>query len=56
MPDKLVALLELDGYYSNDIAAYEGLAGLPNITLTNVLIDGFNGTRSAAEYRGVAGH
>ena len=42
-----VALLEFDGYYSNDIAAYEGLAGLPNITLTNILIDSFNGTPSA---------
>ena len=39
-----VALLELDGYYTNDITAYESLAGLPNITLTNILIDGFSGS------------
>ena len=29
-----VALLELDGYYTNDIATYESMAGLPNVTLT----------------------
>ena len=35
-----VGLLEFDGYYSNDIAAYESQAGLPSITLTNVPING----------------
>ncbi len=39
-----VALFELDGYYDSDITNYEGLAGLPNVTLTNVLIDGFDGS------------
>jgi hypothetical protein len=38
-----VALLQFDGYYTNDIAAYESSNGLPNVPLTNVLIDGFNG-------------
>lgn len=38
-----VGLLEFDGYYSNDIASYENQAGLPSVTLTNVLLDGFNG-------------
>ena len=33
----------MDGYYSSDIAEYESLSGLPNVTLTNVLVDGFNG-------------
>jgi subtilase family serine protease len=38
-----VALFELDGYYSNDIPSYEALAKVPNVPLTNVLIDGFSG-------------
>jgi len=37
---QIVGLLEFDGYYSNDIAAYESQAGLPSVTLTNVPIDG----------------
>ena len=38
-----VGLLELDGYYTNDITAYEAQTGLPNVTLTNVLVDGATG-------------
>jgi hypothetical protein len=38
-----VGLLEFDGYYTSDITNYESQAGLPNVGLTNVLIDGFNG-------------
>ena len=38
-----VGLLECDGYYTNDILAYESLTGLPNVPLQNVLVDGFNG-------------
>jgi uncharacterized repeat protein (TIGR01451 family) len=38
-----IALVQFDGYLSNDIAAYESLAGRPNIPLQNVLIDRFNG-------------
>ena len=37
------ALVEFDGYYPSDIAAYEKKAGLASVTLSNVLIDGFNG-------------
>ena len=44
---QVLGLLEFDGYYANDIAIYESLAGLPNVTLTNVLLDGFNGTPGA---------
>lgn len=40
---QIVGLLEFDGYYSNDITAYETLSGLPNVPLENVLLDGFNG-------------
>jgi hypothetical protein len=39
-----LGLLEFDGYYANDIAAYVSQAGLPGVTLTNVLIDGYSGT------------
>jgi len=42
-----VALLELDGYNVSDITNYEGHAGFPNITLTNILIDGFSGAAGA---------
>jgi hypothetical protein len=38
-----VALFELDGYYTNDITTYENDAGLPPATVTNILVDGYNG-------------
>jgi subtilase family serine protease len=38
-----VGLFELEGYYASDITSYESFAGVPNVTLTNVLIDGYNG-------------
>jgi hypothetical protein len=37
-----VALLELDGYFPDDIAAYENQAGLPSVTLTNIFVDETN--------------
>src|SRR5581483_6888744 len=37
-----VALFELDGYFAGDIVAYEQASGLPQVSLTNVLVDGFN--------------
>jgi hypothetical protein len=37
-----VGLLELDGYYANDIAAYEAQAGLPAVPLVNIPVDGFD--------------
>jgi uncharacterized repeat protein (TIGR01451 family) len=40
---QVVGLLQFDGYYTNDIVAYENLAGLPNVPLENVLLDGYNG-------------
>jgi hypothetical protein len=39
-----VGLLQFDGYYANDIAAYRSAFGLPNIPLVNVLVDGGPGT------------
>ena len=39
-----VGLLEFDsGYYPADIAAYETQAGLPNVPVTPVLLDGYGG-------------
>jgi subtilase family serine protease len=35
-----VGLFELDGFYTNDIIAYEKIAGLPNIPLTIVPVSG----------------
>jgi uncharacterized repeat protein (TIGR01451 family) len=35
-----VGLLQFDGYYPADIASYESQAGLPNVPLTNVAVDG----------------
>ena len=40
---QVIALFELDGYAASDIAAYESQFGLPNVTLTNVLVDGATG-------------
>ena len=40
-----VGLLEFDaGYLQSDITAYETQAGLPNVPVSAVLLDGYNGT------------
>jgi subtilase family serine protease len=39
-----VGLLEFDGYYPIAITEYESSNNLPNVTLTDVLLDGFGGT------------
>jgi uncharacterized repeat protein (TIGR03803 family) len=38
-----VGLFQLDGYFPSDIIEYEQLAGLPNVPITNVLVNGFTG-------------
>jgi subtilase family serine protease len=38
-----IALVQFDGYFASDIAQYEALAGLPSISLTNILLNGFSG-------------
>jgi hypothetical protein len=43
---QVVGLLQLDGYYVNDIPWYEYYTGLPNVPLTNVLVDGASGVPS----------
>lgn len=44
-----VGLLQFDGYSASDISNYEAAAGLPSVTLSNVLIDGFNGQPSGSD-------
>jgi subtilase family serine protease len=39
-----VALVEFDSYYTNDIIAYANQAGLTNVPLQNVLLDGSSGS------------
>jgi len=41
---QMVGLLQFDGFYSNDITAYETEAGLPAVPLQTVLLDGYSGT------------
>jgi hypothetical protein len=43
-----VGLFEFGGYYESDILAYEASNGLPNVTLTNVLLDGVSSVTNGA--------
>ena len=43
-----VGLLQFDGYHSNDIAYYESRAGLPGVTLSNVLLNDVSGNPSGS--------
>jgi subtilase family serine protease len=38
-----LALVEFDGFYTNDIAAYANQAGLAAVPVQTVLVDGYNG-------------
>lgn len=51
-----IALFELDGYKVSDITAYDSQFGIKLNTslLTNILIDGFNGTPNYGSYGGAA--
>lgn len=42
--NQTVALFELDGYQSSDVAQYSQNYSLGNPSITNVLVDGFNGS------------
>jgi len=41
---QMVGLVQFDGFYSNDIVAYENLAGLPAVPIETVLLDDYDGT------------
>jgi subtilase family serine protease len=43
---QIVGLLQFDGYSAADIANYEAQAGLPSVTLSNVLLNGASGLPS----------
>jgi len=45
---QMVGLFELDGYFANDITTYESQAHLPNVPLSNVLLNGFGGAAGSA--------
>ena len=45
---QVVGLLQFDGYTPSDITYYENVAGLPNVPLVDVLIDGANGQPSGS--------
>jgi subtilase family serine protease len=45
-----LGLFELEGYYPGDITAYEAEASLPNVTVTPILIDGFDGDDTNMDY------
>ena len=38
-----VGLLQFDGYTASDITYYESVTGRPNVPITNILLDGFDG-------------
>ena len=51
---QVLGLVEFDGYYPSDIAAYCAMAKLPPVPLTNVYLDGYTGTPIGLGNREVA--
>lgn len=47
---QIIGLFEADGYYTSDITNYEAKAGLTNVPLQNILVDGFSGTPGGNNY------
>ena len=43
---QMVGLLAFEAFYAGDITSYETMAGLPNVPIQVVLLDGFNGINS----------
>jgi len=52
--NQVVGLLQFDGFYASDIAAYESRAGLTNVPIQTVLLDGFDGTPTSGASSGNA--
>ena len=44
---QMVGLLAFEAFYAGDITTYETMAGLPNVPIQVVLLDGFNGIPAA---------
>ena len=49
---QMVGLLEFDGFYANDITAYETAAGQPSVPIQTVLLDGFDGVPASGPFGG----
>ncbi len=43
---QIVGLLQFDNFYASDVTAYQTAAGLPNIPVETILLDGYDGTPS----------
>jgi subtilase family serine protease len=41
---QMVGLVQFDGFYASDIASYKTLAGLPDVPVETVLLDGYDGS------------
>ncbi len=48
-----VGLLAFEAFYANDIRTYETMAGLPNVPIQVVLLDGFNGIPVTSDPMGI---
>jgi len=51
---QMVGIEEFQGFYASDITKYESMAGLPNVPIQNVLLDGFNGIPVTSEPGAIA--
>jgi uncharacterized repeat protein (TIGR03803 family) len=51
---QMVGLVALEGFYAGDITTYETMAGLPNVPIQVVLLDGFNGVPVTTDPIGTA--
>ena len=49
---QMVGLLQFDGFYSNDITAFEQAGGYPAVSLQTVVLDGFNGIPTTGKTSG----
>jgi len=50
---QMVGLAEFEGFYAGDITTYETIAGLPNVPIQVVLLDGFNGIPVTTDLGGI---
>jgi subtilase family serine protease len=50
---QMLGLVEFEGFYTNDIKKYESMAGLPNVPIQIVLLDGFNGIPVTSDSHGI---
>jgi uncharacterized repeat protein (TIGR03803 family) len=50
---QMVGLLAFEAFYPGDIIAYENMAGLPNVPIQVVLLDGFNGIPVTSDPNGI---